>query len=111
MIYEYGQPERWRPGLKMKVLEQCKWIEELKNAVRDSHALQTPVQTGRRLALDKARRISAFALIFSRLMAAKEALLDAIQDEGQPATWSGTTKLQLDWEFSYLEKFLKRLKV
>ena len=110
MIFEYGKPERWRPDLKAKVLEQFKWVEGLKKAIRDSRALRTPMQIGKRLPLDKARKISGFALIFSRLMAAKIALLDAIQAEGQPSTWSDWAKQGLEREINWVDEILNRLK-
>lgn len=110
MIFEYGPPEKWRPDFKVKVFEQLAWIEDLKNAVRNSRRLQMLVQTGKRLPLHQARKISGFALLFSRLMAAKEALRDAIQEEGQPDTWSDSAKERLEWEFENLERILNKLK-
>ena len=110
MIFEYGEPEKWRSDLKAKVLEEFRWIEELKSAINDSHTLRIPVQTEKRLALNKARKISAGALISSRLMTAKEALIDAIQAEGQPSAWSNWAKQGLEREFGWLEKILKRLR-
>jgi hypothetical protein len=43
-------------------------------------------------------------------MAAKIALLDAIQAEGQPSTWSDWAKQGLEREISWLDEILNRLK-
>ena len=110
MFYQYGEPERWRPELKTKVLEQFAWVEEFQLALNGLHTLRLTKKVESRLSLEKARKINSFAVAVSRLKAAKEALKDMIQVKGQPRTWNEEFKYSLKHELETVLTILAVLK-
>ena len=110
MFYEYGQPEKWRPELKAKMLNEFTWIEEFQLALNGLHSLRLTKKVEPRFSLEKARKINSFAVVVSRLKAAKEALKDMIQEKGQPRTWSEHIKDSFKYDLRAVQEILTVLK-
>lgn len=110
MRREYGSPEDWRPELKDKVSREFAWVEEFQNALDGLGDLRLNRRVEKRLSLEKAGKIDSFAVVVSRLKAAKEALKDMIQVKGQPQLWSARVRDSFRYELRKVIGILAILK-